>query len=165
MGFRINMFTTTEESAFFFAEIDQNKKVLEYGSGQSTIEISGKCRSVVSVEHQEYWHNKTLQIIPSNCELMLKKPTLHYVEGGHCGTYEEFEDYVEAPLPKGPFDIILIDGRARVACASICKRLGHKDTIVFMHDFERPEYQEALTYLEQVAIVGRMAKFKIKENT
>ena len=144
------MFTTTEESAFFFAEIDQNKKVLEYGSGQSTIEISGKCRSVVSVEHQEDWYNKTLRIIPSNCELMLKKPTLHYVE---------------APLSKGPFDIILIDGRARVACASICKSLGHKDTIVFIHDFERPEYQEALTHLEQVAIAGRMAKFKIKENT
>ena len=158
------MFTTTEESMFFFAEIDKNKKVLEYGSGQSTIEIAEKCRSIVSVEHQEDWYNKTLRIIPDNCELLFKKPTLHY-EPPHDGTYEEFEDYVKAPLSKGPFDIILIDGRARVACASICKRLGHKDTIVFMHDFERPEYQEALTYLEQVAIVGRMAKFKIKENT
>jgi len=158
------MFTTREESAFVFAEIDKNTKVLEYGSGQSTVEIAEKCSSIVSVEHQENWYNETLQIKPSNCELLFKKPTLHYVEGFHCGTYEEFEDYIEAPLSKGPFDVILIDGRARVACSSICHRLGHKDTIVFMHDFERPEYQEALTYLEQEAVVGRMAKFKIKEN-
>jgi hypothetical protein len=60
--------------------------------------------------------------------------------------------------------VIFIDGRARVGCASICKKLGHKDTIVFIHDFERPEYQEALKYLELISVVDKMAKLKITFN-
>jgi len=156
------MFTTPEESVFFFTEINKNKKVLEYGSGQSTIEIAHNCGNIVSIEHQENWYNKNLSLIPNNCEIILKKPNLPYVEGGHCGTYEEFKDYIEAPLSKGPFDVIFIDGRARVACASICKKLAHKDTIVFVHDFERPEYQVVLNYLDLVKVVEKMAKFKIK---
>jgi len=156
------MFTTQAESAFFFAEIDKNKKVLEYGSGQSTIEIAERCKEIVSIEHQEEWYNKNILTKPSNCEILLRKPTLPYSEGGHCGTYDEFKDYIEAPLSKIPYDVIFIDGRARVPCASICNKLGHKDTVVFVHDFERPEYQEVLKYLELISVVEKMAKFKIK---
>jgi len=158
------MFTTPAESAFLFAEIDKNKKVLEYGSGQSTIEIAERCDFITSIEHQEEWYDKNVLVKPSNCEILLRKPTLHYSEGGHCGTYDEFKDYIEAPLYKTPYDVIFIDGRARVACASICNKLGHKDTIVFVHDFERPEYQEVLKYLELITVVEKMAKLKIKIN-
>jgi len=136
------MFTTTNESVFFLAEIDKTKKVLEYGSGQSTFEIADKCLNIISIEHQEDWYNK---------------------EGGHCGTYEEFKSYIEAPLDKGPFDVILIDGRARVSCASVVKLMSHDNTIIFIHDFNRPEYQDALNFLELVEQVGTMAKFKLKK--
>jgi len=135
------MFTTTNESVFFLAEIDKTKKVLEYGSGQSTFEIADKCLNIISIEHQEDW----------------------YKEGGHCGTYEEFKSYIEAPLDKGPFDVILIDGRARVSCASVVKLMSHDNTIIFIHDFNRPEYQDALNFLELVEQVGTMAKFKLKK--
>jgi hypothetical protein len=155
------MFTTPAESAFFFADIDKNKKVLEYGSGQSTIEISEKCKEIISIEHQEKWYNKIVSKKPSNCEIILKKPSLPYTEGGHDGTYDEFKNYIEYPLSRAPYDIILIDGRARVGCASICKLLGNKETIVFIHDFERLEYQESLNFLELIAVVETMAKFKI----
>ena len=158
------MFTTPAESAFLFAEIDKNKKVLEYGSGQSTIEIAERCNEIISIEHQEEWYTKNLLVKPSNCEILLRKPTLPYSEGEHCGTYDEFKDYIEAPLYKTPYDVIFIDGRARVACASICNKLGHKDTIVFVHDFERPEYQEVLKYLQLITVVEKMAKLKIKIN-
>lgn len=156
------MFTTPAEAAILFAEIDENKKVLEYGSGQSTIEIAERCNRIVSVEHQQEWYNKTISNKPSNCELLLRLPSLPYSEGTHCGTYDEFKDYIEAPLSEAPFDVIFIDGRARVSCASIAKQLGHKDTIVFVHDFERPEYQEVLKYLDLISVVEKMAKFKIK---
>jgi predicted O-methyltransferase YrrM len=157
------MFTTPKELIFFFAEIDKNKKVLEYGSGQSTIEIASICNSIVSIEHQEEWYDKNIPLIPNNCEIILKKPNLPYIEGGHCGTYNEFRDYIEAPLSKGPFDVILIDGRARVACASICHKLCHENTIIFVHDFHRKEYQEILKYFDMIDIVETMGKFKIKK--
>jgi hypothetical protein len=47
------MFTDKDEEEFFFKEITKNSKVLEYGSGISTIEIANKCKSIVSIEHQK----------------------------------------------------------------------------------------------------------------
>ena len=156
------MFTQKNEEEFFFNEINKNSKVLEYGSGISTTEIANKCKTILSVEHQENWYNKMKNEIPNNCELIFKSPDLPYIEGGHCGTYEEFKSYIEAPINNGPFDVILIDGIARVSCASICHKISHENTIVFIHDYHREEYQEALNYLELINQVGTMAKFKVK---
>jgi hypothetical protein len=156
------MFTDKDEEEFFFKEITKNSKVLEYGSGISTIEIANKCKSIVSIEHQKLWYDKNINIIPKNCELILKEPDLPYVEGFHCGTYNEFKSYIEAPFDKGLFDVILIDGRARMSCASICHKISHDNTVIFIHDFHREEYQEALNYLELIDQVYTMAKFKVK---
>lgn len=157
------MFTQKNEEDFFMSHINENSLILEYGSGISTNEIAKKCKSILSIEHQEEWYNKLKPQLLNNCEIILKKPDLPYIEGGHCGTYDEFKSYIEAPLGKGPFDIILIDGRARVSCASIVKSLSHDNTIIFIHDYDRPEYQDALNYLELIDQVGTMAKFKLKK--
>ena len=157
------MFTQKNEEDFFMNHINENSLILEYGSGISTNEIAKKCKSILSIEHQEEWYNKLKPQLLDNCEIILKKPDLPYIEGGHCGTYEEFKSYVEAPLNKGPFDIILIDGRARVSCSSVVKTISHDNTIIFIHDYDRPEYREALSYLELIEQVGTMAKFKIKK--
>jgi hypothetical protein len=157
------MFTTEKEKIFFFNEIDSTKNILEYGSGESTLEISSRCNFLVSIEHQKKWYDKLINQIPSNCKLYLVEPNLPYIEGITCGNYDEFKNYIEKPLNESPFDIILIDGRARVACASICHKLSHSNTIIFIHDFDRKEYQEVLKYLELIDIVETMAKFKIKK--
>lgn len=157
------MFTQKNEEDFFMSHINENSLILEYGSGISTNEIAKKCKSILSIEHQEEWFNKLKPQLLNNCKIILKTPDLPYIEGGHCGTYNEFKSYVEAPLGKGPFDIILIDGRARVSCSSITKSLSHDNTIIFIHDFDRPEYQDALNYLELIDQVGTMAKFKNKQ--
>jgi|LakMenEpi03Aug12_release.lakeMendotaPanAssembly.Ray.scaffolds.fasta_scaffold323970_3 hypothetical protein len=158
------MFTTNEEKNFFMSHIDGTKKVLEYGSGSSTIQIGKKCKFIVSVEHQENWYNKINIELPSNAEILFRLPSLPYIEGGHDGTYDEFKSYVEAPLGKGTFDVILIDGRARVSCASIAHKLSNDKTVIFIHDFDRPEYQEVLNYLEYMEQIGTMAKFILKNN-
>lgn len=157
------MFVNKNEEDFFLMNVKNTDRVLEYGSGESTIQISKKCKSIVSIEHQKGWYDMNVNKLPSNCELILREPNLPYVEGGHCGTYDEFKSYIEAPIDKGPFDIIFIDGRARVSCASICEKISHDNTIIFIHDFHREEYQEALNYLELIDQVGTMAKFKLKK--
>ena len=60
------------------------------------------------------------------------------------GLYQEFADYVTAPL-RGPFDVILVDGRARTSCV---KRARHDNLLapggtLFIHDAHRPSYHEA----------------------
>jgi predicted O-methyltransferase YrrM len=152
-----------EESQFFFSHLDSNKTVLEYGSGSSTFQIAALCKRIVSVEHQPQWYNILLDNLPANCDALLRTPNEKYEEGGvDDGSYEQFKNYVDAPIKFAPFDIIFIDGRARVACASICKSLGHKDTIIFIHDYNREQYKIAEEYLTQVSQIVSMSKFTIK---
>lgn len=157
------MFTEIDEELFFLSHLNDEMNVLEFGSGDSTIEIANRCKKITSVEHQKQWYDYLINKIPSNCNLILKEPNLKYVEGISDGSLEEFFDYVNCPVSLGPFDIILIDGRARVECCSISSKLTHKDSLIFVHDFERPEYQPCLNFLELIETKGRMAKFRLKQ--
>lgn len=158
------MYTSEKEKVFFLSHIKKTDVVLEYGSGGSTFEISKVCKKLISVEHQKKWYENIKNKLPDNVILKYCPPDKPYAEGGHCGTYEEFESYIEKPLEFGKFDIIYIDGRARNYCASICNKLGHQNTLVFVHDFNRKEYEIIHTYLEVINNVETMYKFKIKFN-
>lgn len=164
---RKTMFMSAAESQFILSHLKDNYNVLEWGSGESTLEISKMVKSLLSIEHQKEWFNTISKSMPSNVTLVLKEPNLPYQEGVHCGTYEEFKDYVEYPLNYGPFDIIFIDGRSRTSCASICNKISHKDTLIFVHDFtdiriEQDEYYKMYDCLEKIDSVESMCKFKIK---
>jgi protein-L-isoaspartate O-methyltransferase len=162
--------TEREEIDFVHSSIHLDSSVLEYGSGRSTIELSRIAKSVVSVEHQKAWHEELSKELPKNVNLILAEPDLDYIEGPHVnqrsegndGTYEEFETYIKSPLDKAPYDVIIIDGRARVDCAKLCTQLAHEKSYIFVHDFEREEYQPILDILQKVDSVGRMFRFKLK---
>ena len=48
---------STEESFFLLSNIKKSDRVLEYGSGYSTLEISKNCKFILSIEHDEVWYN------------------------------------------------------------------------------------------------------------
>jgi len=156
---------TDKEKDFFLKHLSKEKNVLEYGCGTFSFEISEKSKHLLSVEHQPHWYHKIFSQKSKNLDLVLKPPSLPYQEGGHDGTYEEFKDYVDYPIDKGPFDIILIDGRARVACASKCKLMCDQNTIVFVHDYtgsrDKSDYKMIPKYLNLIESLGTMAKFTI----
>jgi len=164
--------TERAETDFVHSAIDSQSKVLEYGSGRSTINLSHIAKSVVSVEHQKAWYDELKPTLPENVELLLSEPDLDYIEGphenqrseGNDGTYEEFKTYIKAPLSSAPYDVVIIDGRARVECAKLCTKLCHDESYIFVHDFERDEYQSIMKILEHVGSVGRMFKFKVKND-
>lgn len=158
------MMMSQNERQILIKNINKDHLVLEYGSGASTLEIAKLCKHVTSIEHNLQWYNKVKAEKPDNCDLILAEPDLPYIEGRHDGTYEEFKTYVNSSLNKGLFDIILIDGRARVACASIMKKVAKKDSLIFIHDFERPEYKDALNYLEIISLCERMVVTRLKND-
>jgi len=116
-------------------ELGRPPTVLEYGSGTSTyyhlltLAACGGGR-LVSVEHHLDWHRKMVRSFrrafgpKRQAERMwldaLGPPLeLDYLyRPGHnltgCGTHEELREYVEAP--RGSFDLVVVDGRARKAC-------------------------------------------------
>ena len=142
--------TADAETQFVHNCINLESNVLEYGSGRSTIQLSKIARSVVSVEHQKAWHD----------ELSKELPKLTFF--GNDGTYEEFETYIKSPLDKAPYDVIIIDGRARVECAKLCTQLAHEKSYIYVHDFEREEYQPIMDILQHIDSVGKMFRFKLK---
>lgn len=156
------MFTNKLEEKFFLSHLRANHHLLEYGSGESTIQISNIVNSMVSIEHQKTWYEKIKQqITNNNCKIILKEPDLPYIEGGRCGSYDQFYSYINEAQNYGPYDIILIDGRARVSCAKLCSQISHTETLIFVHDWHRQEYHEILQYLNLIEVQDTMAKFKL----
>lgn len=158
-----------EEEDFFLSHLKPEMRVLEYGSGSSTKAIAARVKEVVSIEHDLRWYNKMVAEMPANVTYVYVQPNSEPGPAYDDGTYEDFKDYVNYPLSQGRFDLIFIDGRARVACAEVCKNLGHSETLVFIHDYNHPkeqyrrtEYFKAEEYLERQEGVFTMWKFKIK---
>lgn len=163
------MFANQQESQFFLSHIQPHHKVLEYGSGDSTVQIAHLASKVVSVEHQQHWFNtiSTRLRYSDNVELILKLPNLPFQENKEDGDYNTFKDYIEAPLEKFPFDIILIDGRARAECAEFVSKYCNIDTLVFIHDYgtnepTRQKYTNVLQWFDIIKFIDTMYLFKKK---
>ena len=162
------MWMSEFEVIFFKKHLKNNQRVLEWGCGSSTISISKLVKEVHSIEHNKDWYdNINSKISNTNISLYLCEPDNEYVEGSHCGTFQQFETYVKKPLELGKFDLIFIDGRARIECAKICKDISHKDTLIFIHDYrgryEVENYKEIENYLNFISEINNLAFFSIKK--
>ena len=162
------MWMSNLEIEFFKKHLESNQRVLEWGCGSSTISISKLVKEIHSIEHNKDWFdNINSKISNTNISLYLCEPDNEYVEGGHCGTFQQFETYIKKPLELGRFDLIFIDGRARIECAKICKDISHEDTLIFIHDyrgrFYKENYQEIENYLTFISEVNNLALFNIKK--
>jgi hypothetical protein len=95
-----------------------DKKVFEFGSGNSSLYWSERCLSLISIEHDQDWFNKTKNNIRSNQRLFLRNNKDEYVK-----SINEFES---------EFDIIIIDGLYRQDCAKEIKNLNRESGIVIL---------------------------------
>ena len=162
------MWMTEKEKAFLRENLKSNQKVLEWGCGTSTIGFAKTVKEVHSIEHNEEWFIiiKNELSENKNAHLYLCKPDTEYHEGGHCGTYEQFKTFITIPINLGKFDVILIDGRARIECSRICEKVSHGETLIFVHDyrgrFHSENYKEIENYLTFISEVENLTLFKIK---
>ncbi len=99
-------------------------RAFEYGSGGSTLYLSERVPELVSVEHDPDWSALVGAQLASRANVRLE---LHPPTAGEDPAYRStderyvgmtFRDYASAVgrFPDGHFDLIMIDGRARVAC-------------------------------------------------
>ena len=84
--------------------------IFEWGSGGSTGYWAKNCASVVSIEHNSEWVQRTSKQLLS-LGLLARKATLLYVRRGKD---EAFRDYADAILsfPDASFDLVFVDGEA-----------------------------------------------------
>ena len=128
-------------------------RVLEWGSGGSTVFFSQFVESWDSIEHNSQWYKEMGGYTASMANVRMYTAP-HSWNGNDDGTYAEFKDYVELPAKwERQFDVVLVDGRARVPCArsAIYNSLLEPNGIVVVHDWERVQYKVLL--LDQFRLV------------
>lgn len=82
------------------------KRVFEYGAGNSSLFWAARVREVVAVESDRRWFDRISGACPANLLLNL---------------HTDRESYVASISGKGgKFDVIVIDGKWRNACAAFC---------------------------------------------
>lgn len=147
-------------SRFLLAPVDQNKTplpwftyasihfiteklnntsftVFEYGSGNSTLWFASKVAHLHSVEHDKAFFDQKVNDIS-----VLQNVQYEYIplDQGYSDKILEFAN---------TFDIIVIDGRDRVACAKNCINALKEDGIVIWDNSDRTEYEEGYAHFRK----------------
>lgn len=113
-----------------FLQQNPHARVLEFGSGGSTVWFSTYTKNVVSIEHNREWYDRVKRDLAKydSCHPVdLRLMSLPY----H-GVCEDFQDE--------SFDLILVDGRNRVRCAQAAIRILKTGGILMLDDAQRHYY-------------------------
>lgn len=129
--------------------------VFEYGAGGSTLYLTKRVRNVVSVEHDEGFYHLVKKILGQranhNCQLMLHTPEPCEESSRAYASYQVkykgmcFQSYVKAidSYPDQSFDLVLVDGRARMACFKQALAKIKPGGAIMLDNSDRPAYAQA----------------------
>ncbi|GAB0496617.1 hypothetical protein MMPV_007930 [Pyropia vietnamensis] len=158
------LWMTPAEARLISAAMWPGMRYLEYGSGGSTRRFGGLASVAYSIEHDADWCRQMEPTLRGTPIRMVCVPVARAPAGSggwgsrtpfDAANYTTFRDYVRAPgsLPPSTYDVVLIDGRARVACALYILRRLSRSSVVILHDANRKRYAPVSTYYEEVGRV------------
>ncbi len=104
--------------------------MFEYGSGYSTIFYANIVNRITSIEYNIDWYNKIKNEIPNNAKLIYENKF-----NSDCYIFAVKNDDVL-------YDVIIIDGRSRVACLEACIDQLSERGVIFFDDSERDRYRK-----------------------
>jgi hypothetical protein len=109
-------------------------KVFETGAGASTVWLSRRAAQVVSVEHDEAWHGRFLKMIAGISNIDLRFRSL-----GDAGQDDSYVSSIDESTTT--YDLIVVDGRHRVACLQ--RAIAHlaPDGLILFDDSGRSRYR------------------------
>jgi hypothetical protein len=117
---------------FLGPRISPTMRVFEYGCGQSTLWWAKRVKEVVSVENQLPWARQMPDL--PNAKIIPKYTA---------------EGYAAEITKHGKFDIVVIDGEARIACARHTLDCLTEDGVVIWDNAENPVYVEGKAILAE----------------
>ena len=137
--------------------MNPNNIYFEFGSGGSTNLASYYNIKTYSVESDVKWHEilKNNNIIANYITIDLKVRDSGYP--GNETNLDDWKKYIQAYKKEYNANVILIDGRFRVACALDLFPKIKKDTIIFVHDYERLQYHILEKFYIKVIIWDTLA--------
>ncbi len=151
-------------------------RVLEFGSGHSTLWWAARVAEVVSVEHDPAWaarlhadrpanvtlHQRVMDdpVRPDLEDLLLREyfpsgcfgvpsddPTRNYRAGLLDAAYRAYAA-TALEYPQGHFDVIVVDGMARALCTWVAARQVAAHGIIVFDNADRLEYEAAYRLLK-----------------
>lgn len=126
-------------------------RVFEYGSGASTFWLAKRVDEVFSVEHHEGFADMMRPELAklgnvTFLEVPAPKSSSPRVGSAKPGSTDlDFYDYVHAiDHVRGPFDLVVIDGRAREECLRVAAERVAPDGIIVFDNSHRARYRRAI---------------------
>ena len=145
--------------------IKSNCRILEWGSGGSTLWFADRLptgATLTSIDHDTAWHENTLRRIGKRVDvrLLLCPPRAPL---GQNATIEEedpthLQEYLHA-VDGSRFDVILVDGVARVACMEQARELLSPGGVIFLHDAHRPWYDSGKALFFEHGTIGSCPEY------
>lgn len=124
-------------------------RVFEFGSGASTVWLSKRAASVISVEHDAAWARVVRPHIDDRTDLRLVEPDgafdPDYASERADSASLSFRAYASAiDVETEAFDLIVIDGRARAQCLRHAVRHLAPGGLILFDDTRRARYRRAI---------------------
>lgn len=130
--------------------------VFEFGSGNSTLWLAQRVATVTSVEHDEVWFDRIRRALPENAEIMLRSSPSSEARS------DANDEYILAYLQQDiEFDLVIIDGLTRNACARVVPERLREGGLILLDDADRPKYAETHQLLGELGF-GRIDFFGLK---
>lgn len=163
---------TIDEQQLFLSYVKKAKNYFEFGSGGSTVWAVQQGLTVQGIESDPAWVQALQEQLGQQCQVNVADigPTGDW---GYPLTQQtdKFPRYSQAILEhQQPFDLILIDGRFRVACTMaaiqhIAQHHAYENSFIFIHDFwNRAQYRSVLKFLVFIEQVDSAGVFKVKKD-
>lgn len=162
---------TEAELHYFMGLLSMTDNYLEFGSGGTTVYAASLVKkSVLSVDSSKEWQIT----IANECKKLRTPviPLLHFVDLGPAGALSKLEmgtygnDGVNYYTEVWNFsqalnaDLVMVDGKFRVACFLSALLHCQADTTFLIHDFERTVYAVIADFVDEVVAVDRLVAFR-----
>lgn len=172
----ITLLMTPAEEALYRRSIRGCSRVLEFGVGGSTmVAMQEGVQRLLSVETDPVWSALALKT-PGIAEgVQAGRIEVRHVDLGPVkkmgrpqdpARREDWPAYSKAPwdaFADAPPELVLVDGRFRVACAMQAALHAAPSTKIVIHDFwDRPHYHGVLRFLDWQESAGTMGLFKLR---
>ena len=123
--------------AFIEERLNDQMKMFEFGSGQSTFYFSQRVHQIVSVEYNQSWFDFVKRNAADNIQLIYREQD---IDGEYCRTINGTPNY----------DIVVVDGRDRVNCCTHAEQNLSDSGVIILDDSQRDRYKPAFTYLRSL---------------
>jgi hypothetical protein len=116
--------------------------VFEFGGGGSSLWLLDRGARLTVVEHHRGWYEELRRILPSTVDLILCEPAPEGVVASDAESGRFFDEYVQAINAQrdDSLDLVIIDGRARVACGLAAMNKVKPGGMLLLDDSDRRRY-------------------------